>query len=301
MNNARRLLATLLLGAIACMNTGTAQTIPNGGFEDWPDGVLTGWDTSNDPPTYLGVTKSTDAHSGSFAVLGTVVDAGMGFGIPPTIFTAPGFPLNSRPAALHGWYKSSLSAGDFIHISVALFKGEDGVGAGSAIITSSSASYKEFAANIVYISEMTPDTAVITMNLIGSAGFPTIGSSFLADDLAWGVATAVKSPEATSPEDFRLDQNYPNPFNPNTTIAFAIAGNGHEALGNRWVKLAVYDLLGREVALLVDEMKEPGNYTTTWDASRMSSGVYYYRLTVTPDGGNQSQAFVQTKMMTLMR
>jgi hypothetical protein len=148
---------------------------------------------------------------------------------------------------------------------------------------------------------VTPDSAVINVNLIGSTGFANVGSTFNVDDLSFGVATAVKGTETTSPEDFRLEQNYPNPFNPNTTIAYSVAGTGHEAIGNRRVKLAVYDLLGREVALLVDERKEPGNYTTTWDASRMSSGVYYYRLTVTPDGGDQSRPFVQTKMMTLMR
>jgi hypothetical protein len=149
MNHARGLLATLLLGAIACLNSGNAQTIPNAGFEDWPEGVLSGWTTSNDPPTFINVTKSTDAHSGSFAVLGTVADAGVGFGISPTIFTEPSFAVNSRPGALHGWYKSSLLGGDMIHISLLLLKGEDGVGAGSILINTSSANYQEFTANTV--------------------------------------------------------------------------------------------------------------------------------------------------------
>ncbi len=78
---------------------------------------------------------------------------------------------------------------------------------------------------------------------------------------------------------FSLEQNYPNPFNPVTNFQFSIA--------NRQLTiLKVYDLLGREVARLVNEVKEPGSHTVTWDASRQGgipSGVYFYRLT-TPDG-----------------
>jgi hypothetical protein len=72
--------------------------------------------------------------------------------------------------------------------------------------------------------------------------------------------------------DFRLNQNYPNPFNPTTKIEFQIS---KFAL----VKLSVYDILGREVAVLVNESKLPGVYTVQWNASKFPSGVYLYRLT----------------------
>jgi len=72
--------------------------------------------------------------------------------------------------------------------------------------------------------------------------------------------------------NYRLEQNYPNPFNPSTVISYQLAGQSH-------VTLRVYDLLGREVAVLVNEVKSAGNYTATFNASNFPSGVYFYRLT----------------------
>jgi hypothetical protein len=73
------------------------------------------------------------------------------------------------------------------------------------------------------------------------------------------------------PKVFALEQNYPNPFNPSTIISYQVA-----SLSN--VSLKVYDLLGREIATLVNEMKSAGSYTATFNAANMPSGVYYYKL-----------------------
>jgi hypothetical protein len=70
-----------------------------------------------------------------------------------------------------------------------------------------------------------------------------------------------------------LKQNYPNPFNPRTTIKYEIAQNS-------FVRLSMYDLLGKEVATLVDEEKKPGRYEVVWDAVDFPSGIYFYRLNV---------------------
>jgi len=82
--------------------------------------------------------------------------------------------------------------------------------------------------------------------------------------------TGVKS-DGIKNISFKLYQNYPNPFNPTTTIQFAVGGTQH-------VSLKVYDVLGNEVALLVDEEKSPGNYSVEFNAGKLSSGVYIYRL-----------------------
>jgi|GEM_PF-1410348 len=91
------------------------------------------------------------------------------------------------------------------------------------------------------------------------------------------------------PARFELMQNYPNPFNPTTTVSFVIGS----ASGGSFVTLGVYDMLGREVATLVHEVKQPGGYSVRWDAGQIPSGVYFYRLT--------AGAFTETKRLVLMR
>lgn len=71
-----------------------------------------------------------------------------------------------------------------------------------------------------------------------------------------------------------LFQNYPNPFNQTTQLKFSLAQRST-------VKLQIYDLLGREIATLVDEQRSPGNYIETWTADRLPSGVYFCRLKTT--------------------
>jgi len=96
-----------------------------------------------------------------------------------------------------------------------------------------------------------------------------------------GILTSVKSSATDEmPTEYRLNQNYPNPFNPSTIIKFAIpAVDKQNNSSQQLVQLRVYDVLGREVATLVNEYKSPGNYEVEFDASGLSSGIYFYRLT----------------------
>ena len=80
------------------------------------------------------------------------------------------------------------------------------------------------------------------------------------------------------PAHLVLHQNHPNPFNPTTMIEYTIAGTRGQGSGTSNVKLVVYDLLGREVAVLVNEQQAAGSYSVTFDASGLGSGVYFYRL-----------------------
>jgi hypothetical protein len=73
------------------------------------------------------------------------------------------------------------------------------------------------------------------------------------------------------PTQFSLYQNYPNPFNPTTTIRYDVPSASR-------VRLSVYDLLGREIAVLVDDERSPGRFGVTFDAGSLSTGVYFYRL-----------------------
>ncbi len=89
------------------------------------------------------------------------------------------------------------------------------------------------------------------------------------------------------PESYSLKQNYPNPFNPNTTIEYNVPKSSY-------VTLKVYDVLGREVALLANEFKIAGSYKMNFDAGRLSSGTYYYTLK-TDNGFSETKKMILTK------
>jgi len=87
-------------------------------------------------------------------------------------------------------------------------------------------------------------------------------------------------------EDFELKQNYPNPFNPSTSLQYAIGSR-------QFVTLKVYDLLGREVATLVNEEKPAGEYEVEFNGSTLPSGIYFYQL--------KAGTFSETKKMILLK
>ncbi|MCC6395775.1 MAG: T9SS type A sorting domain-containing protein, partial [Bacteroidetes bacterium] len=124
------------------------------------------------------------------------------------------------------------------------------------------------------VSVRTDDTTAGTYRKLPNAVaffVPAVGIAADADNL---------------PKCFSLSQNYPNPFNPITTIMYDLPRSSR-------VKLALYDLLGREVFVMVDERADGGRYKVLFDGSRLSSGVYFYRL--------QAGDFTETKGMTLLR
>ena len=96
-----------------------------------------------------------------------------------------------------------------------------------------------------------------------------------------------------TPLSFELKQNYPNPFNPTTTIKYQIPEVGGQRSEVGLVRLKVFDLLGREVATLVNEVKQPGNHTVQWNAHDVASGVYIYRLT--------AGEFIRAKKLMVIR
>jgi hypothetical protein len=136
--------------------------------------------------------------------------------------------------------------------------------------------------------------------------------SAIKDFSAW-LFTILKNPvtgvrqgeRSEIPDVPTLQQNYPNPFNPFTIIKYTVAGTGGWGLGAgkpgagtqgpgvSKTRLVIYDMLGREVATLVNEPKPPGNYVVTFDGSNLSSGVYVCCLT--------TGATAQTRKMVLLR
>ncbi len=91
-----------------------------------------------------------------------------------------------------------------------------------------------------------------------------------------------------------LSQNYPNPFNPTASIQYAVSSR-------QFVSLKVYDVLGNEIATLVNEEIPAGNYEVEFDAAGLPSGVYFYKLSAGDPSLNSGQSFVETKKMVLLR
>jgi hypothetical protein len=107
----------------------------------------------------------------------------------------------------------------------------------------------------------------------------------------WNSQTEVKKPEKYIPHNFNVLQNYPNPFNPSTVISYQLPGAG---VGTQYiVSLNIYDMLGRQVQTLVNERQNSGNYSVTFNAANLSSGIYFYRL--------QAGNFIQTKKLMLVK
>lgn len=127
--------------------------------------------------------------------------------------------------------------------------------------------------------------------LIDQGNDGTIDDSMLVDNQTTGVdhgrTTGI-------PTDFNLYQNYPNPFNPVTTIHYDLPKTS-------FVTLRMYNVLGQVVATLVNEEKNPGAYSVNWDAGRLSSGVYYYRLEAHQTSGGQAGTFVNTRKLLLVK
>ncbi|HLX12973.1 MAG TPA: alpha-amylase family glycosyl hydrolase [Bacteroidota bacterium] len=146
-----------------------------------------------------------------------------------------------------------------------------------------------------YASDLYNDT---TYNVVFSSGtaslsvtLPAFGSAVLilsdtTHTLEMPLLTGVKNNPSSHPLTYSLEQNYPNPFNPSTQIQYSLKER-------TLATLKIYDVLGREVATLVNSVQTSGDHRVVWDASRQPSGVYFYRLT--------TASFTATKKLVLVK
>ena len=185
----------------------------------------------------------------------------------------------SGGASLLGGSRAALFGDD--RMSFVVYDGGTGMlGADSQAI---------FSVEYVVADSIRDSIATNLMFVEGSAGDSVI--SLIPFEYEDGIIpispiVGVKETDAGGPLRFELYQNYPNPFNPSTTVSFVIRNSS-------LVTLKIYDILGREVSTLVHEVKPPGKYSITWNASSVASGVYFCRMT--------AASFVDTKKVILMK
>ncbi len=267
----------------------TEAQIPNAGFEQWTAGEPDGWITSNAPGVAVPITQSSTSRSGLFALRGEVTLAFH----PPIVqagLNGAGFAVSQRHRALTGFYQFLPIGSDELVITATMLHDRRSIGGGVLVVKEAATSYTPFTVELNYLTEEAPDTCMIRMTIIGPmAGLSPPGSMMLLDDLSFTDVVTAREDESAQiriPNRFVLEQNYPNPFKTSAAIRFSL-------LSPAKVKLAVYNQLGQEVALLEDRRLPPGRYDKKWNPVGLVNGVYFYRLYV--DG------FVETRKLVLLR
>ncbi len=131
-----------------------------------------------------------------------------------------------------------------------------------------------------------PNRSLTSLMLKQEFGFIDESKIYVDEFQGDAVVSTVRTVNGAAPDEFALHQNFPNPFNPSTEIAFSVPVTG-------FVSLKIYDMLGREAAVLVQDIKRAGNYRVTFNAEGLSSGIYIYRM--------QSAGFLQSRKMILTK
>ena len=173
-----------------------------------------------------------------------------------------------------------LLTNNFVDSDVALTTAEN---AGGRLFRQTHPSYNIFAT--IFKVPGLPDTTRPYWTVIYSDS--TDNEIFIIDGITGQIVPiGITNISTEVPDNYVLYQNYPNPFNPSTKIRFDIPKSS-------LVKLIVYDMIGREVVVLVDSELTPGSYEYDWDGANLTSGVYFYRL--------QTEGFTQIKKMILLK
>ncbi len=132
---------------------------------------------------------------------------------------------------------------------------------------------------------------VIKLEPSGNGGLTDFNfDNFLFGDLT----TVLEDSTSLIPKSYNLSQNYPNPFNPSTVINYQLPQAGK-------VTLKIYDILGNEIITLVDENKDAGSYSVTFEASNLASGIYIYELTALDPSTGSGHSFVFRNKMMLIK
>jgi hypothetical protein len=136
------------------------------------------------------------------------------------------------------------------------------------------------------LNDSTKTHLIFTEAMAADSSIMILPFEFINGEISISLSVGVKEHQNNLPTEFKLFQNYPNPFNPTTTIQFDIPKAS-------FVTLKVYNILGQEVATLVNEKREAGRYEAKFKASTLSSGVYFYRL--------QAGDYASTKKFVLIK
>lgn len=247
--------------------------IPNASFENWTAGDPNQWFTGNNPPTMIFTTQDNNAHAGNSAARCDVLDI-YGFAFSSILaLGSEGTGVNTAiaPEAVHGWYIANLDSGDIIYVSIGMWESNNYTGAGVAILNSTNV-YKEFIANVYYISGIpNGDSLGIFFLMAPDSNSQSVhtASYFIVDDLAFGLPTGIG--DVNNGSFPGLETISPNPCTDEAQIIYNMVVSGK-------TDLSIYDLNGRMVKSVVNEQQTPGRYKAYADLSDLPAGTYICRL-----------------------
>ena len=271
----------LIFCVVLFINNKLFSQIENGSFEQWdtvPFLNPTGWATTN--VLVLSVTQSTDAQNGSLSARMEMVEF-FGERWEPTLQNV-GFTnlLEARIGQLNFYYKLDLKNFARLEVYVTTWDSSAATqqistsGSAEAMIKSSTADWTLLQLPIEYFStEDIPAYFNVVFALIDSSestDLSAVGSFALIDNITVDQLTSVEVIDNV-PTKFNLSQNYPNPFNPSTKIEYSVPKEAE-------VNLSIYDILGKKVLQLVNQIQAAGNYRYEFNGSELSSGTYFVRL-----------------------
>ncbi|MDP2301624.1 MAG: T9SS type A sorting domain-containing protein, partial [Ignavibacteria bacterium] len=173
---------------------------------------------------------------------------------------------NSHPRLIWGPYPS-----DSLTINNYKVYRKYGASSWQLLTTVSSTTYEYTDGSVTLSGQQGGTDVQYKVTAIYSTNNETSASNIVTVNVKGGEIEKKGSSEGFTLIEFNLNQNYPNPFNPTTIISYSVAENS-------FVSLKVYDVLGNEISELVNTVKEAGNYSASFDASQLSSGIYFYTL-----------------------
>lgn len=280
-------------------NSNIYSQLMNASFEDWNDLGPNFWTTSNVPGYFVGITKSSDAHSGSSSAKIELISY-LNFPYPSSLTSinddnSYGHPVSAKYTSLTGYLKSDFKSSGIMVISVYMADENDNyLGFGGISVNKDYSSWTEFNIPIEYALDSTPKNCYVQFLISDSADTPdanSIGSYVLVDDLSLGNITSVETNEKIS-DDFLLYQNYPNPFNPSTIVSFS---NPEKSK----IKIEIYNAIGQFIKVLSNKEYNSGKHELMWNAENLPSGVYFVRIEA--KSAESSRTFLNIKKAILMR
>jgi len=296
-----QIITLLTLGAFTF--NAKAQTIPNASFETWADttGIIpgstitnpVGWITSNLGLSSLGiadgVTKSTDKHSGSYAVK-LAISSSIGSTMPGLL--EANLPTTQKAAYLNGYCKSSIIGTDSFMLGVYYSNSVSGMMLPiGQMATASRTNWSPFNIAINLPTSFTPDSVTIFAMVTGSGA--TYG---ILDDLSFS-NTAIGTPfgnNMTVPTAVNtISQNkiinssiYPNPASGNAEIDFSLTSSSN-------INIKIYDVTGRLVKTVLNDKKSAGSQQVQVNVEELQNGIYFY--TIAGDGFSNTKKFIVSK------